>query len=98
MTAGADEYEERLTLIGALRWMRDQFAAWFATGWLYIILWAVVGIAFTVLLYIDGKFSRSLAEGLEDIDPFSFQANGLGVPLVCGYLPHGSGAVHLQIG
>ena len=81
MTAGADEYEERLTLIGALRWMRDQFAAWFATGWLYIILWAVVGIAFTVLLYIDGKFSRSLAEGLEDIDPFSFQAMGWGFRL-----------------
>jgi DNA-binding CsgD family transcriptional regulator len=81
MTAGAEEYEERLTIIGALRWFRDSFASWFATGWLYIILWAVVGIAFTVLLYIDGKFSRSLAEGLEDIDPFSFQAMGWGFRL-----------------
>jgi hypothetical protein len=78
---GAEEYEEQLTIVGALRWMRDSFAAWFATGWLYIILWAVVGIAFTVLLYIDGKFSRSLAEGLEDIDPFSFQAMGWGFRL-----------------
>jgi hypothetical protein len=35
-----------------------------------------VGIAFGVLLYIDGKFSRGLAEGLEEIDPVSFQAMG----------------------
>jgi hypothetical protein len=75
MTAGADEYEERLTLIGALRWMRDSFAAWFATGWLYIILWTVVAGAFAVLMYIDGKFSRSLAEGAS-IDPLSFQIMG----------------------
>jgi hypothetical protein len=75
MTAGADEYEERLTLIGALRWMRDSFAAWFATGWLYIILWTVVAGAFGVLMYIDGKFSRGLAEGAS-IDPLSFQVMG----------------------
>jgi len=72
---GADEYEERLTLIGALRWMRDSFAAWFATGWLYIILWTVVAGAFSVLMYIDGKFSRGLAEGAS-IDPLSFQVMG----------------------
>lgn len=72
---GADEYEERLTLIGALRWMRDSFAAWFATAWLYLILWAVVAGAFGVLMYIDGKFSRSLAEGAS-IDPLSFQIMG----------------------
>jgi hypothetical protein len=75
MTVGADEYEERLTLIGALRWMRDSFAAWFATGWLYIILWTVVAGAFSVLMYIDGKFSRGLAEGAS-IDPLSFQVMG----------------------
>jgi hypothetical protein len=75
MSSGADEYEERLTLIGALRWMRDSFAAWFATGWLYIILWTVVAGAFGVLMYIDGKFSRSLAEGAS-IDPLSFQVMG----------------------
>jgi hypothetical protein len=55
--------------------MRDSFAAWFATGWLYIILWAVVAGAFGVLMYIDGKFSRSLAEGAS-IDPLSFQIMG----------------------
>jgi hypothetical protein len=75
MSSGADEYEERLTLIGALRWMRDSFAAWFATGWLYIILWTVVAGAFGVLMYIDGKFSRGLAEGAS-IDPLSFQVMG----------------------
>jgi hypothetical protein len=72
---GAEEYEERLTMIGALRWMRDSFAAWFATAWLYLILWAVVAGAFGVLMYIDGKFSRSLAEGAS-IDPLSFQIMG----------------------
>jgi hypothetical protein len=62
-------------VIGALRWMRDSFAAWFATAWLYLILWAVVAGAFGVLMYIDGKFSRSLAEGAS-IDPLSFQIMG----------------------
>lgn len=59
--------------IGA-RWMRDSFASWFATSWLYIILWGVVAVAFSVLLYIDGKFSRSLAP--DSVDPLSFQAMG----------------------
>lgn len=59
--------------IGA-RWMRDSFASWFATSWLYLILWGVVGVAFAVLLYIDGKFSRSLAP--DSVDPLSFQAMG----------------------
>ena len=56
------------------RWMRDSFASWFATSWLYLILWGVVSVAFAVLLYIDGKFSRSLAPA--SVDPLSFQAMG----------------------
>lgn len=60
----------------AARWCRDKAAEFIVKFWLYVILWSVVGIAFSVLLYIDGKFSRGLAEGLEDIDPFSFQAMG----------------------
>ena len=75
MTGAEEEYEERLTILGALRWFRDSFAAWFATAWLYIILWAVVAGAFGVLMYIDGKFSRGLAEGAS-IDPLSFQVMG----------------------
>jgi transposase-like protein len=75
MTGAEEEYEERLTVRGALRWFRDSFAAWFATAWLYIILWAVVAGAFGVLMYIDGKFSRGLAEGAS-IDPLSFQIMG----------------------
>ncbi len=75
MTGAEEEYEERLTVLGALRWFRDSFAAWFATAWLYIILWAVVAGAFGVLMYIDGKFSRGLAEGAS-IDPLSFQIMG----------------------
>lgn len=58
----------------AARWMRDSFASWFATSWLYLILWGVVAVAFSVLLYIDGKFSRSLAPA--SVDPLSFQAMG----------------------
>ena len=60
----------------AARWCRDKAAGFIASFWLYMVLWAVVGIAFTVLLYIDGKFSRSLALGLEEINPLSFQALG----------------------
>jgi hypothetical protein len=60
----------------AARWCRDKAAGFIASFWLYSILWTVVGIAFGVLLYIDGKFSRGLAEGLEEIDPVSFQAMG----------------------
>ncbi len=55
-------------------WMTQKFASWFATAWLYLILWAVVLIAFTVLLYIDGIFSRSLAP--DSVEPLSFQAMG----------------------
>ena len=58
----------------AARWTRDSFASLFVTSWLYLILWGVVGIAFTVLLYIDGVFSRSLAP--DSIEPLSFQAMG----------------------
>jgi len=58
----------------AATWMGSQFASFFATFWLYIILWGVVAMAFTVLLYIDGIFSRSLAP--ESINPLSFQAMG----------------------
>jgi hypothetical protein len=60
----------------AARWCRDKAAGFITSFWLYMILWAVVGIAFTVLLYIDGKFSRGLATGLDDINPLSFQALG----------------------
>lgn len=63
-------------LAGAMRWCRDKLASWLATTWLYLILWTVVAITFGVLLYIDGKFSRSLAEGVEAIDPLSFQMMG----------------------
>lgn len=65
----------------AARWCRDKSAGFIASFWLYVILWTVVGIAFSVLLYIDGKFSRGLAEGLDEIDPFSFQAMGWGFRL-----------------
>jgi hypothetical protein len=65
---------EKITTLSTLKWFRDKFAAWFVTSWLYLILWAVVGIAFAVLLYIDGIFSRSLAP--ESIEPLSFQAMG----------------------
>jgi len=56
-------------------WMRHQFAAFFASFWLYTILWTVVFGAFFVLLYIDGKFSRHLADGA-NINPLSFQVMG----------------------
>ena len=58
----------------AAQWMGSQFASFFATFWLYIILWGVWSLAFAVLLYIDGIFSRSLAPA--SVNPLSFQAMG----------------------
>jgi len=58
-----------------MRWCRDSFAAWFTTSWLYLILWSVVLIAFSVLLYIDAIFSRELAP--DSINPLSFQGMGI---------------------
>lgn len=63
-------------IANGFRWCRDKAAGFVTSFWLYMVLWAVVGIAFTVLLYIDGKFSRGLAMGLEEINPLSFQALG----------------------
>ena len=62
-------------MAGALRWCRDKFASWFATTWLYVILWAVVSLVFSVLLYIDAVFSRGLAP--ESVNPLSFQGMGI---------------------
>jgi hypothetical protein len=81
MTTDTDRLSMWDRALVAARWCRDKAAEFIVKFWLYVILWAVVGIAFTVLLYIDGKFSRGLAEGLEDIDPFSFQAMGWGFRL-----------------
>jgi hypothetical protein len=81
MTTDTDRLSVWDRALIAARWCRDKAAEFIVKFWLYVILWAVVGIAFTVLLYIDGKFSRGLAEGLEDIDPFSFQAMGWGFRL-----------------
>ncbi len=67
--------EDRITVLGALRWCRDSFASWFTTAWLYIILWGVIALAFAVLLYIDATFSRKLAP--ESINPLSFQGMGV---------------------
>ena len=66
-------------------WMTQKFASWFATAWLYIILWSVVLIAFSVLLYIDAIFSRSLAP--DSINPLSFQGMGIAYRLfAAGFL------------
>ncbi|MEL7446074.1 MAG: hypothetical protein AAGK02_09700 [Pseudomonadota bacterium] len=57
------------------RWMRDQFALLFVTGWLYLLGWGIVLGAFAILLYMDGHFSRSLAvDGT--IAPVAFMAMG----------------------
>ena len=73
------ENEKKLTLWSraaiAAVWLRDSFASWFTTAWLYLILWGVVGLAFAVLLYIDATFSRGLAP--ESINPLSFQGMGI---------------------
>lgn len=62
-------------ILSAALWFRDDFPTFFATFWLYIILWGVVGGAFSVLLYMDGHFSKGLAEGAS-INPVAFQVMG----------------------
>lgn len=56
-------------------WCRDKGGSFLVTSWLYLILWGIVGFAFATLLYMDGKFSRSLAEGAS-INPLAFQVMG----------------------
>ncbi|MEM8615439.1 MAG: hypothetical protein AAGF20_00740 [Pseudomonadota bacterium] len=56
-------------------WCRDKGGSFVTTSWLYITLWGIVAAAFATLLYMDGKFSRSLAEGAS-IDPLAFQVIG----------------------
>ena len=56
-------------------WCRDKGGSFVLTSWLYIILWGIVAAAFSTLLYMDGKFSRSLADGAS-INPLAFQVMG----------------------
>lgn len=57
------------------RWLRDKFAILFVTSWLYLLGWTIVLGAFSVLLYLDGKFSYNLAVG-SSIAPAAFMAMG----------------------
>ena len=56
-------------------WCRDKGGSFVATSWLYLVLWGIVAAAFSTLLYMDGKFSRSLADGAS-INPLAFQVMG----------------------
>ena len=58
-----------------LVWLRDKGGSFIVTSWLYIVLWGIVAAAFGTLLYMDGHFSRSLADGAS-IDPLAFQVMG----------------------
>ncbi|MEM9584777.1 MAG: hypothetical protein AAGA08_16825 [Pseudomonadota bacterium] len=74
-----DMTEPRLDFWGraqiAARWMRDQFAAVFITGWLYVIGWGIILTAFGGLLYLDAHFSYNLAVG-SSITPLVFMVMG----------------------
>lgn len=65
---------EKITLPGALRWMRDQFAAWLASVTVFSFLWLAVGIAVAVLFVWDGVWSRHQAPS--NLDPLTFQGAG----------------------
>ena len=59
-----DEYEERLTLLGAMRWFRDSFATWFVTFWMIAFFYAL-GIGLAIFFFqVDAEFSRPLAGGV----------------------------------
>lgn len=65
--------EDKLTLAGSLRWMRDKFGAWLANTTAFSFMWLSVGFAVAVLFVWDGVWSRHQApEGLE----LSYQVAG----------------------
>ena len=65
---------EKITLLGALRWMRDQFANWLASVTVFSFLWLAVGVAVAVLFVWDGVWSRHQAPS--NLDPLTFQGAG----------------------
>ena len=65
---------EKITLPGALRWMRDQFAGWLASVTVFSFLWLAVGVAVAVLFVWDGVWSRHQAPS--NLDPLTFQGAG----------------------
>lgn len=65
---------EKITLPGALRWMRDQFANWLASVTVFSFLWLAVGVAVAVLFVWDGVWSRHQAPS--NLDPLTFQGAG----------------------
>ncbi len=67
-----EEYENDRPI---LNWFRDEFASWFSSFWLYVLLWGIVLGAFAVLMYFDGKFSRNLFLGAA-ISPLAAQIMG----------------------
>lgn len=64
MSGADEEYEERLTVIGALRWLRDEAFALFATFWLIAAFYALGFGLVLAFFQIDAEFSRPLAGGV----------------------------------
>lgn len=65
--------DDKITLAGSLRWMRDKFGAWLANTTAFSFMWLSVGFAVAVLFVWDGVWSRHQApKGLE----LSYQVAG----------------------
>ena len=57
---------DKITLAGALRWMRDKFGAWLANTTAFSFMWLSVGFAVAVLFVWDGVWATHQApEGME---------------------------------
>lgn len=65
--------EDKMTMAGSLRWMRDKFGAWAANTTAFTFMWLSVGFAVGVLFVWDGVWATHQApEGME----LSYRAAG----------------------
>ncbi len=54
--------DDKITIIGALRWLRDKSGALLASFWMFILLAAITGMVAAGFLQVDRMFVESLAE------------------------------------
>jgi len=93
MTGAEEEYEERLTVLGALRWVWDHGGAFLATFGMILLLFAISGLLAFAFFQLDAEFSRPLAGDV--IPPEVTQAVAWGIRLFT--LVAGSLAIYFHV-
>lgn len=93
MTGADEEYEERLTVFGALRWLWDHGGAFLATFGMILLLFAISGLLAFAFFQLDAEFSRPLAGDV--IPPEVTQSVAWGIRLFT--LVAGSLAIYFHV-